>query len=96
MNFTPSAELLALQKKELEILDVVIDICEKYNITYYMMHGSLIGVIRHEGIIPWDDDIDIAVMRKDYKLFLKHAEKNFLNHILSSFTTPIKPIMFLI
>lgn len=75
MNFTPSAELLALQKKELEILDVVIDICEKYNITYYMMHGSLIGVIRHEGIIPWDDDIDIAVMRKDYKRFFEACRK---------------------
>lgn len=61
--------------KELEITEKIIEICDKYKITYYFGDGSLLGAIRHQGFIPWDDDMDIYMYRKDYNKFLSIAEK---------------------
>ena len=59
-----------IKKTELGILDFIDNICRDYNITYYLCYGTLIGAIRHKGFIPWDDDIDIAMPRKDYERFI--------------------------
>ena len=54
---------------EVEILDYVISVCEEYSIRYSLGYGTLIGAIRHKGFIPWDDDLDIIMPRKDYERF---------------------------
>ena len=55
----------------LEILDDVIQICKEYNLKFILIGGSAIGALRSGGIIPWDDDIDIAMPRKDFEVLCK-------------------------
>lgn len=62
---------------QLEILNKVIEICDKYHLTYYMYWGTLLGVVRHQGYIPWDDDVDIAMKKDDYLKFLEVAQEEF-------------------
>lgn len=64
-------DLKALQEKEIEILQAVHDACEKLGIEYVIMHGTLIGAVRHHGFIPWDDDIDICMTQENYDRFIR-------------------------
>ena len=59
-----------LRQIQLSILQYVHDFCEKNSIKYYLYYGSLLGAVRHDGYIPWDDDIDIAMCRDDYDRFI--------------------------
>ncbi len=58
---------------EMEVLAVIDDVCMSNGIRYYAGFGTLLGAVRHKGFIPWDDDIDICMLRRDYERFVSMA-----------------------
>lgn len=70
-----NAGLKRLQDLELEMMLKIDEICKRHDLTYYLMGGTLIGAVRHQGFIPWDDDIDLGMPRPDYEKFLQIAPK---------------------
>lgn len=75
-------DLKEIQHIILDIFREVDKICERNNLRYFAIGGTCLGAVRHKGFIPWDDDLDIAMPRKDYEAFIKIAEKE-LPHNLS-------------
>ena len=66
-------QIKKIQEIELQNLKVLDDVCKKLNIEYFLYGGTLIGAVRHKGFVPWDDDLDIAMDRKDYMRFVREA-----------------------
>lgn len=86
--FVPS-EIKRAWAAELEVLSEIDKICKKHKIQYFADWGTLLATIRHEGFIPWDDDLDIVMKREDYRRFMEIAQTelpegfsayNFRNH----------------
>lgn len=71
-----------LQSIELGMLYELDRVCNKYDIPYFLIYGSLIGAVRHQGFIPWDDDIDIGMMREDFEKLSKVPEAEWQNDVL--------------
>lgn len=66
-RFNPDGSLL--RRQQLRMLELLLEfdrICRKHNINYWLSSGTLIGAMRHNGFIPWDDDVDVEMMRQDY------------------------------
>lgn len=59
----------------MEIVKPLLEIAKQLKITCWMQGGTMLGAVRHHGFIPWDDDVDIGIMRKDYEVFIKEAGK---------------------
>lgn len=87
--------LKRLQQMELEILRDFQELCERHNIDYFAGGGTAIGAVRHKGFIPWDDDIDVNLVRKDYERFLKYAQKEYSDkyEIMNAETNDKYPLM---
>lgn len=85
-----------VQKVELEMLIEFDRICRKYSIPYSLIGGTLLGSIRHGGFIPWDDDIDVAMLRSDYDKFIKVAftEMDSSLFLQTCFTDPQAVLQF--
>lgn len=69
-----------LKRAELHILKDFIAVCEKYGLKYFVCWGTAIGAVRHKGFIPWDDDIDVGMLREDYEKFARIARKEMSDH----------------
>lgn len=67
-------EFRDFQLYQLRLLDEFARICDQNELTYYLIGGTLLGAVRHKGFIPWDPDIDVAMMRKDYDKFIEIAK----------------------
>ena len=77
-------QLLRHQEVLFELLEAFDEVCKKHHIPYMLFAGTALGAVRHEGFIPWDDDLDVVMLRPDYERFLEIApneldpEKYFL------------------
>ncbi len=65
----------SLHRCQLLIAEEVKRLCQKHNIPYFIIAGTLLGAVRHGGFIPWDDDMDIGMLRSDYRRFLQVARR---------------------
>ena len=75
-------EDLGLREAQLLMVDILEDVhklCEKHNLRYFLDAGTLIGAVRHKGFIPWDDDIDLCMLRTEYKKMIPIAKEYFKN-----------------
>ena len=63
--------LKKIHEEELKLLKKCIDVCEKNNIPYFALGGTLLGAVRHKGFIPWDDDIDLGIPRSSYRQLIE-------------------------
>lgn len=88
-RYNPEGSALRRDQKELlHMLQHIANICKQHGITWWLSSGTLLGAARHQGFIPWDDDMDIVMLRKDYKklkkILLNLKDKELVFHCMQS------------
>ena len=76
-----SQQLQKMKELERSMLSVFVEACREMGLRYYLVGGTLLGAVRHEGFIPWDDDIDVAMPREDYEIFLREGQRHLPEHL---------------
>ena len=66
-------QVSCIQRADLILLKKFDEVCRELGVGYFVCGGTMLGYVRHGGFIPWDDDVDVAMLRKDYDIFLKKA-----------------------
>ena len=67
VRYQEVTDVKEIQEMELGIMEYIHEVCQKIGVKYFLAYGSLIGAVRHQGFIPWDDDMDICMLREDYE-----------------------------
>lgn len=97
-EYTVSEQLKKIWAVQLDLLTELLRVCEKYDLKVFAAYGTLLGAIRHKGFIPWDDDMDLYMLRTDYDKLIEigaaeFKEPYFLQTPLSDrdfFTAPVR------
>jgi len=76
-DYFPTSKLKCVWAVELDLLNELDRVCGELGVRYFLVYGSLLGAKRHSGIIPWDDDIDVGMLRSDYDKLCKRAAECF-------------------
>ncbi|MCR4607226.1 MAG: LicD family protein, partial [Oscillospiraceae bacterium] len=76
-NLMTSAGLREVHAVQLELLKELDRVCRKHQLKYMAIHGTLLGAVRHRGFVPWDDDVDVAMLRDDYERLISMADSGF-------------------
>ena len=79
IDFEVSPQMKRVWSIELDLLQILLSVCKKYNLKIYASGGTMLGAVRHQGFIPWDDDIDMMIMRDDYEKLCIIAPHEFKN-----------------
>jgi len=92
-------EIKSIQKIEVESLKVFIKLCKKLEIEFILYGGTLLGAVKYQGFVPWDDDLDVALMRKDYDKLIELGpsllpDKYELQHPLTNKVSPFSYLKF--
>ena len=84
-GFVVSSLMKRCWAAQLKVIEDFDRVCSRHNLKWYAFCGTLLGAVRHKGFIPWDDDVDICMLRGDYSMFLQYAEKELPGYFVETF-----------